>query len=89
MYYVYLLHSDKDGSFYTGFSETPRSRTRDHNWHLSKFTSGHLPYKLVWFCAFRCKSKALAFEKYLKQGSGFAFRNKHLVCKSAEMNFKL
>jgi hypothetical protein len=35
----------------------------------------------IWFgtVPFTTKEKALAFEKYLKSSSGFAFRNKHLV----------
>jgi len=36
-------------------------------------------YHLIWYCAFLEKKKVLAFEKYLKSSSGFAFRNKHLI----------
>ena len=79
MYFVYLLKSLKDASYYTGFSEGVDTRLRDHNWHLSKYTGPKAPYELIWYCAFRNKKQALAFEKYLKSGSGFAFRNKHLV----------
>lgn len=79
MYFVYILQSTKDKSFYTGFSEDIKERLKDHNWHTVKATKSKAPYKLVWHCGFDDKKKALNFEKYLKSGSGFAFRNKHLI----------
>lgn len=79
MYFVYLLQSEKDESYYTGFSEAPDERVQNHNWHVAKYTSSKAPYKLVWYCAFLDKKRALDFEKYLKSGSGFAFRNKHFI----------
>jgi hypothetical protein len=42
--------------------------------HTAKFK----PWKLVWYCAFPDKLKALAFEKYLKSHSGRAFSKKRL-----------
>jgi len=33
-------------------------------------------YHLEWYCAFITRDKALAFEKYLKTGSGIAFMKK-------------
>ena len=79
MYFVYILQSQKDESFYTGFSENLEERLQDHNWHLAKYTSGKAPYNLIWHCGFNDKKKALDFEKYLKSGSGIAFRNKRLI----------
>ena len=79
MYFVYILHSQKDGSFYMGFSEDVEDRLKDHNRFISKYTSSKAPYELIWYCVFASKAKALAFEKYLKSGSGFAFRNRHLI----------
>lgn len=79
MYWVYILQSEKDKTYYVGFSENPEVRIQDHNWHISKYTSSRVPYKLVWKAAFQNKLKALAFEKYLKSSSGFAFCNKHLI----------
>jgi len=37
------------------------------------------PAKLIFYAAFLNNRKALAFEKYLKSSSGFAFRNKRLI----------
>jgi len=41
------------------------------------YTKDKLPVQLVTYTAFSDKYKA--FEKYLKSGSGMAFRNKRLV----------
>jgi len=37
------------------------------------------PWKLVWYCAFPDKYKALAFEKYLKVALGPRLREKALI----------
>lgn len=80
MYYVYILQSQKDKSFYTGFTaDDPNIRLKKHNNGEVTYTAKKKPWKLVWYCAFLEKEKAIAFEKYLKVGSGFAFARKHLV----------
>lgn len=79
MHYVYIIQSQKDQSFYTGFTDNLKVRLKQHNQHDSKYSSSKAPFKLKWYCAFTNKKKALDFEKYLKQGSGFAFARKHLV----------
>ena len=38
-----------------------------------------LPLKLIGYTAFTEKHKAYEYEKYLKSGSGIAFRNKRLI----------
>ena len=88
MYYVYILQCQKDTptlklrsarvSYYVGTTEDLKERLKDHKWHNVKTTRFKDP-KLVWYCCFKNKQKAYAFEKYLKSGSGFAFRNKHLI----------
>ncbi len=79
MYFVYILKSEKDGSLYVGTTEDVKKRLTEHNDGKSKYTSSKRPYKLKWFCCFSTKTSALSFEKYLKQGSGFAFARKHLL----------
>ncbi|OGE84431.1 MAG: excinuclease ABC subunit C [Candidatus Doudnabacteria bacterium RIFCSPHIGHO2_01_FULL_49_9] len=79
MYYVYILRSDKDESRYTGFTTDLKLRLKDHNTKGNKYSSTKAPYRLAWYCAFQDKKKALDFEKYLKQGSGFALARKRLV----------
>ena len=80
MYYVYIIKSTKDQSKYVGYSNySPEKRLIEHNQGMNKYTKTHRPYELIWFCAFLDKNKAENFEKYLKQGSGFAFANKRLI----------
>jgi len=79
MHYVYVLKSIKDGSHYIGSTDDLRTRFKQHNQRSSRYTSTKAPYSLIWYGAFLDKKKALAFEKYLKSSSGFAFRNKHLI----------
>ncbi|MDP3726400.1 MAG: GIY-YIG nuclease family protein [bacterium] len=78
-YFVYILQSQKDKSYYTGMTEDVQKRLEEHNGGGSRYSSSKKPFTLIWFCAFNDKNKALSFEKYLKQGSGFAFARKHLA----------
>jgi len=79
MYYVYLLQSQIDKSYYTGFTTNLNQRLIEHNAGKVAYTCSKLPFYLIWYCAFVDKIKATQFEKYLKSGSGFAFARKHLV----------
>ncbi len=79
MYYVYILQSQKDDSYYKGITEDLKKRIYDHNHGSNKYSSTKAPLELVWYCAFKNKNKALDFEKYIKHGSGFAFIKKHIL----------
>jgi predicted GIY-YIG superfamily endonuclease len=79
MFYVYILQSSKSGILYYGYTENLRRRLQEHNSGKTKFTKGHLPWKLVWYCAFENKKRAEGFELYLKSGSVKAFVYKRLV----------
>lgn len=79
MYYVYIIKSQRDYSHYVGCTDDIKRRLNEHNGGGVRFTSNKTPYLLVWYCVFRDKKKALDFEKYLKQGSGFAFLREHLI----------
>jgi len=78
MYYVYLLKLN-DHSYYTGSTNNVKKRFVKHNKGDVLATKGKRPVELVFYCAFPTKKKALLFERYLKNGSGQAFRNKHLI----------
>lgn len=79
MYYVYILQSKKDNSYYKGITEDLKKRIYDHNNQSNKYSSTKAPFELIWYCAFNNKKKALDFEKYIKSGSGFAFANKRFI----------
>lgn len=75
---VYVLKC-KDKNYYTGFTGNLSRRLSEHNDGKVKSTKHRLPFILITYIVFTDKYKALAFEKYLKSGSGIAFRNKRLV----------
>jgi predicted GIY-YIG superfamily endonuclease len=50
---------------------------RDHNEGRSVHTKKYKPWKVEVYLAFADKDHAIAFEKYLKSGSGRAFSAKH------------
>lgn len=79
MYFTYILRSDIDGSYYTGVTKNLDKRIAEHNNGLAKYSSTKKPFTLAWCCNFADKKRAYDFEKYLKSGSGIAFRNKHLI----------
>ena len=80
MFSVYIIQSISfPKQFYTGFSENLKDRLKEHNSGKSVHTNKFKPWKMVYYCSFNDKKKALDFEKYLKTSSGIAFRNKRLV----------
>ena len=84
MYYVYIIQSLKNQIFYTGITSDLRKRLAKHNKGASPHTKKNKPYKLVWYCAFLSKKKALEFERYLKSGSGIAFARKRFLSSFAK-----
>lgn len=79
MYYVYLLQSQSHPEeHYTGFTTHVQERLKKHNEGGSPHTAKYRPWKLIAYLAFEQKETAIAFEKYLKSGSGRAFAKRHL-----------
>ena len=77
MYYVYLLKSIKNSSkTYIGYTTNLKQRLETHNSGGSISTEQDRPWKLVMYLAFDFEAKALSFEKYIKEGSGYAFAKK-------------
>jgi len=78
MYFVYLLETSS-GSIYTGSTPNLKQRISEHKSGFCLSTRKLRPVRLIWFCAFPSSLRARRFEKYLKNGSGQAFRNNRLV----------
>lgn len=77
-YAVYILRCS-DETFYTGFTTKIKSRLKAHNNKEVHYTKSRLPIELVQLSQFKIKQKAYDFERYLKSGSGIAFRNKRFI----------
>jgi putative endonuclease len=78
MWFVYLLKCS-DNSNYTGCTQDLEERVKCHNSGYVESTKEKLPVEVIMYFAFKDKVKAFQFEKYLKSGSGRAFKNKHLI----------
>ncbi|MCX6274529.1 MAG: GIY-YIG nuclease family protein [Bacteroidetes bacterium] len=78
MHFVYLLKCS-DNTIYTGCTENLEERKSRHDNGYVASTCKKLPVDLINYFAFQDKQKAFLFEKYLKSGSGIAFRNKRLL----------
>jgi putative endonuclease len=73
-WYVYIIQSEKDGTYYKGSSERPLERLQEHNAGLSRYTSGKLPWKLVYVEELPSKKEMLIREKKLKRGNADFFQ---------------
>lgn len=79
MYFVYLLRSlSHPEQRYVGYTTDLAERLKRHNSGGSIHTARHRPWKLVCCLGFDNRQRALAFEQYLKSGSGRAFSEKRL-----------
>ena len=78
MFFVYILKSEgKAERFYTGVTEDLDSRLLEHNSGEVAHTAKFKPWRLKNYIAFNNKTKAFAFESYLKSGSGRSFAKRH------------
>ena len=68
-HYVYILKSDKDGTFYKGYTTQPLIRFQQHNDKESEYTSTKVPWTLVYVEELPTKREALIRERNLKKAS--------------------
>ena len=78
MKYVYILESQDSEHFYVGITDDVPTRLAKHNAGEVSHTSKYRPWRLKTYVAFSNQQQAVAFEKYLKSGSGRAFAKRHL-----------
>lgn len=79
MKYVYLIRSlPHPDQHYIGLTGNLDNRLKKHNDGGSPHTSKYKPWELVTCLSFSSPTRAAAFEKYLKSGSGRAFAKKRL-----------
>ncbi len=77
-HYVYVLVSQLDPDrHYVGLTDNLENRLVAHNSGKVSHTGKLRPWRFETTVAFRDKSKAVAFEKYLKSGSGREFARRH------------
>ena len=70
MYYTYILQSNKDKQFYTGYTNDLKERLKLHNDGKVTSTKSRLPVELVYYEACLNQQDATHREKYLKTAWG-------------------
>ncbi len=69
-FYVYILYSEKDKNFYTGFTNNLSKRIKDHNAGKVTSTKNRFPLTLVYWEGCLNRLDATKREKYLKSSWG-------------------
>ena len=72
MFYAYVLHSEKDNKFYTGFTNNIRRRIEEHQTGKVESTKNRRPLKLIYYEAHYSKADAQRRERYFKTTKGKA-----------------
>ena len=76
---VYVLRSCADPTrYYTGVTSDWRARLEAHNAGRCLHTVSGRPWQIDVIVRFVDETRAVAFERYLKSGSGCAFARRHL-----------
>src|SRR5678815_5478567 len=78
-YFVYILQSERVPTrYYSGLTSNVDNRIAAHNAGLSPHTASGRRWRFVAAVEFASEERAVAFERYLKSGSGRAFARRHL-----------
>lgn len=70
MYFVYVLKSQKDGEFHTGFTENLEGRVLKHNAGSVTATKSRRPFELAYIEGGLNKTDSIHREIYLKTSWG-------------------
>ena len=77
--YVYVLKNrDTPPKYYTGLTSNVARRLGEHNAGGHHCTCRYAPWSVDVVIEFADERRAVAFERYLKSGSGVAFAQRHL-----------
>ena len=77
-YYVYILQSDIDNKFYTGYTQNLKLRFKEHQSGNVTSTKHRIPFKLIYYEACLNQQDATHREKYLKSFHGKRFLRNRL-----------
>jgi putative endonuclease len=77
--FVYVLkNSEVPPRYYTGVTSHVAARRAKHNAGSCIHTAKYRPWSVDVVIEFADERRAVAFERYLKSGSGVAFAHRHL-----------
>ena len=66
-YYVYIIQSQKDQSYYIGYTQGLEKRLMDHNRGRGRYSSRKSPWNLVYSEEVNTKKEAIIREKRIKR----------------------
>ncbi len=78
MFYTYIIQSNKDNKWYTGFTGNLKKRFKDHNNGKVLSTKNRRSFTLIYYEACLDEQDGRAREKYLKSGLGKRYLNNRL-----------
>ena len=78
MYYTYVLQSEVDGNFYSGFTKNLKLRFEQHCNGNVESTKHKRPLKIIYYEACLKYADAIKREKYFKTYNGKRFLHKRL-----------
>lgn len=79
MYYVYIIESKQNKSWYIGYSANLRKRIQDHySGKGCRTTARKSDWFLIYYEAYVNKLDALGRERFLKSGAGRKYARKQL-----------
>jgi predicted GIY-YIG superfamily endonuclease len=77
--YVYVLRNNETPPrYYTGLTSDVPRRHAEHNAGNCPHTANYSPWSIDVVIEFAEEKRAVAFERYLKSGSGVSFAQRHL-----------
>ncbi len=72
-FFVYIIQSETDQSYYVGYTSDLETRIEKHNAGNSRYTSKKIPWVLIYFEKFQTKSEAIKREKFIKRQKSSVF----------------
>ena len=72
-YFVYILRSIREGSFYIGYTNNLDRRCEEHNLGKSRYTAKKKPWEIFYFEIYGSKTEALKREIFLKKQKNTSF----------------
>ena len=84
MFYVYVLQSLSYNTHYVGSTEDIDRRLCEHNAGKCRYTSGRMPWQLVYKEEYNRRGEAMKREQFLKSGQGRKLLKDKLLTAKAE-----
>ncbi|WP_425440821.1 GIY-YIG nuclease family protein [Paralabilibaculum antarcticum] len=88
MFFVYIIQSKTNFSYYIGYSGNLERRLIYHNSGRSRYTSKNTPWKLIYFEKFDSKSDAIKREIFIKRQKSRVFIEE-LIANSTIENYNI